>query len=191
VILGAGNDTRLHRLTGLPDKLFEIDAPGTQAYKLMHLKIRNPKAKFLAVNFVSESWMEKLIREGFDKTLKTLFIWEGVVYYLPTEVITATLKEISSCRSGSELIFDYLGVEKPGLALAAWLWTVGSLGEPIQTTFTDDVIIDLLREYGLTTAGPPTPCAEAIKLGLSPRLARMASSTLFPFSVKLVRATVR
>jgi methyltransferase (TIGR00027 family) len=46
---------------------------------------------------------------GFDRTKRTLFIWEGVTYYLPEAAVDDTLEFVRShSASGSMICFDYM-----------------------------------------------------------------------------------
>lgn len=115
VFLGAGYDTRAYRFKDLYSNIrtFEIDTASTQNRKIEALKNANitiPKqVSFISVNFKNENFAEALIKSGFNKSLKTLFIWEGVTFYLLEEVIRNTLELISaSAPLGSILCFDYM-----------------------------------------------------------------------------------
>jgi methyltransferase (TIGR00027 family) len=148
VILGAGNDTKLHRIKNLPNSLFEVDAKKTQKEKQKRLFHPNPLVKFIPVNFETESWLEKLEKMGFDKTKKTLFIWEGVTYYLTEQAIRATLKSISQCAPGSKVFLDY-GDFKTGIWYTLTLQFLKFIGEPFHSTFDEVAITKLLGEYQL------------------------------------------
>ena len=164
VILGAGNDTRLHRLVGLPDNLFEVDAPLTQAYKLERLgKHRNPLVRFVSANFEHESWLANLIIAGFDPSKKALFIWEGVTYYLTETAVRATLHSISQCAPGSKLVLDYAVLEKQFFGAHFGLWLFGKLGEPFRSLFTDESLPALVAEYRLRPDGPVISAREATR----------------------------
>lgn len=113
VILGAGYDTRPFRFA---DKLkdvavFEVDFPGTQSYKREKLKKisnSNPHGiTFIPLDFNKAPFDKALIRNGFSPTLKTLFLWEGVSYYLPERVVQQVLSFVGVCASGSSILFDY------------------------------------------------------------------------------------
>jgi len=113
VFLGAGYDTRPYRFKDLIKKsrIFELDAPPTQQRKLEILKSNGiffpPGLVFVPINFNTDDFMANLSKAGFDKDLETLFIWEGVSYYLPPEVVDETLRSITSCPPGSSVAFDY------------------------------------------------------------------------------------
>ncbi len=113
VFLGAGYDTRPYRLKGLirNTRLFELDAAPTQQRKSEILKSNGipipPELVFVPINFNTEDFMEKLSSAGFEKGRESLFVWEGVSYYLPAEIVDHTLNLIRSCPSGSSVAFDY------------------------------------------------------------------------------------
>lgn len=114
VILGAGYDSRAYRIGGLKDnvEVFEIDHPATQIdkkAKLIKLFGALPAhVIYVSVDFERESFEQKLLASGYDPSLKTLFIWEGVTYFLSEEVIDGTLSFVrSKSGNGSSIIFDY------------------------------------------------------------------------------------
>jgi methyltransferase (TIGR00027 family) len=113
VILGAGLDSRLYRDELLQEgiKAFEIDHPATQANKIERVKKVFSKTPtnltYVPIDFNHET-LDKLLTYGFDQSLKTLFIWEGVTFYLNSEAIDATLTWIrSNAAPSSAIIFDY------------------------------------------------------------------------------------
>ena len=114
VILGAGYDSRAYRFEELKNKVkvFEVDHPATQAVKIEKVKnIFGPlpdHVVYVGVDFTKEKLDEKLIESGYDGELRTLFIWEGVTYYLSAEDIDKTLSFVASNEcEGSSIVFDY------------------------------------------------------------------------------------
>jgi methyltransferase (TIGR00027 family) len=113
VILGAGFDTRAYRIAGMEKtRVFEVDHPATQAVKLIGLKkIFNPipnYVTFLPVDFNTQSLGERLLSNGYDEKAKTVFIWQGVTYFLTAEGVHSTLGFIANHSGvGSAVIFDY------------------------------------------------------------------------------------
>lgn len=161
VILGAGNDTRLHRIAPLPRYVFEIDAERTQQYKMHHLsqKILNEDVVFVPVNFEEESWLDKLQNVGGDDVTnrKTLFIWEGVSYYLTNEAIRQTLSYISTFPAGSRVVFD---VSNPTPRQLQNLNSVFRLfGEKWQSVFDESSLRNLLKEFNIEMDGEPLDAA--------------------------------
>jgi methyltransferase (TIGR00027 family) len=113
VILGAGFDTRAYRIAGIEKtRVFEIDQPATQAVKLERLKkVIDPlpgHVTFIPVDFNTQTLGERLGAGGYDEHGKTLFIWQGVTYFLTAEGVDNTLAFVAN-HSGpdSAVIFDY------------------------------------------------------------------------------------
>ncbi len=114
VILGAGYDSRAYRFGQLKGrvKVFEVDLPGTQEIKRKKLiKVFGgiPDGVVLVpVDFNTQKLDERLKESGYDESLKTLFIMEGVVFYLTSEAVDGTLAVIAGHSGpGSSVIFDY------------------------------------------------------------------------------------
>ena len=117
VFLGAGYDSRPYRF---PDRIkqtriFELDAAPTQNNKqqcLIRAEVDIPgQLSYVPINFNTESIKDKLMAAGFDTSKKTLFMWEGVTYYLSAEAVDATLEFIrSGSPAGSLVAFDYIAV---------------------------------------------------------------------------------
>lgn len=117
VILGAGLDSRGYReqVAGIGVRVYEVDQPATQARKIR--RVRNvfgklhENVRFVPVDFTRDS-LDKLYTEGFDRSEPSVFVWEGVTYYLSAEAVARTLEWIrSGSQSGSKLIFDYVDAE--------------------------------------------------------------------------------
>ncbi|MBN1123090.1 MAG: SAM-dependent methyltransferase [Anaerolineae bacterium] len=114
VFLGAGYDTRAYRFAELNQgtRIFELDAAPTQDRKKKCLKkarIDIPEqVTFVPINFNQESLGDALGKAGYENGKKTLFIWEGVSYYLDAESVDATLEFVSrTAAPGSTIAFDY------------------------------------------------------------------------------------
>lgn len=113
VVLGAGYDSRAFRfrdrLAGIP--VFEIDHPGTQARKTAILaglvKETPSNLHYIAVDFTRDRLPTALAAHGFAPERTTLFLWEGVSYYLPQQAVDRVLDFVSDCAAGSSIVFDY------------------------------------------------------------------------------------
>ncbi len=114
VILGAGFDTRAYRIPGIEKtRVFEIDFPATQEIKRKGLKkVIDPlpvNVTFLPVDFNSQSLAECLLSSSYNEHTKTMFIWQGVTYFLEAKSINSTLDFIANHSGpGSSVIFDYM-----------------------------------------------------------------------------------
>lgn len=114
VFLGAGYDTRSFRFKDLikDTRIFELDIHTTQKQKIKLLRQNNisipRQLTFVPINFNTETLEDVLLKAGYKKDQKNLFIWEGVTYYLSPQVIDDTLDFIKSNSStGSTVCFDY------------------------------------------------------------------------------------
>jgi methyltransferase (TIGR00027 family) len=114
VILGAGLDSRAYREDLVPGAVttFEVDHPATQASKIERVKKVfggiPARVVYVPVDFSRET-LDRLLGCGFDPTLATLFVWEGVTPYLDAAAVNATLGWVrANAPPGSAIIFDYL-----------------------------------------------------------------------------------
>ena len=109
VILGAGYDSRAHRLA-LPSSLniFEVVQPEVQSRKLNKLpkELSNSKnITYVSVDFAHQSLTERLLNAGFDQTKSTIFTLEGVTQYITKEAFNMTMKEIAMLSREANSIF--------------------------------------------------------------------------------------
>jgi methyltransferase (TIGR00027 family) len=92
-------------------RVFEVDHPATQAWKMEMLRAAGivvpETARFVAVDFEKDSLRAKLRSAGFDDSLPTVTAWLGVVPYLTLEAFQATVRLMGTLPEGSRLVFDY------------------------------------------------------------------------------------
>ncbi len=145
VVLGAGYDTRAERFaSALGDRpVFELDFPSTSQRKrelvAQHahaLDLPPCTRRQVEVDFLSESFEEKLREAGFKVGAPTFFIWEGVSMYLTRAVVKETLAALKRLGgAGSELVMDcWFLVDDPDLRAAAHRFSanlLSALGEPV------------------------------------------------------------
>jgi methyltransferase (TIGR00027 family) len=160
VILGAGWDTRAYGLLeGRNVTIFEVDAPATQAVKHAALETTGLKVShvtFVSCEFNTQSWLDALEKQGFDRTTRTFVLWEGVPMYLEEHAIKSTLSTIATLPPGSRIAFDFFSRE--------WLDSpagrafrrsgVATYGEPVTFGFSvmpdfSGRLSDYLEEQGL------------------------------------------
>ena len=120
VILGAGYDTRAIRFAALTDgsKVYEVDHPATQQRKIAITQavIGAPldHVVYVPVRFNSEDMNEKLTAAGYCRDSKTVFIWEGVTYYISPRAADKTLQFVAKqSGAGSTIVFDYFPPNRP------------------------------------------------------------------------------
>ena len=109
VILGAGYDSRAHRLE-LPSslKIFEVDQPEVSDNKLAKLPKELPNSDnvtYVNIDFSYQSLTEQLIDAGFDQKKSTIFTLEGVSQYITKEAVSSTIKELASLTRDTNSIF--------------------------------------------------------------------------------------
>ena len=109
VILGAGYDSRAHRLE-LPSslKIFEVDQPEVSDNKLAKLPKELPNSEnvtYVNIDFSYQSLTEQLIGAGFDQKKSTIFTLEGVSQYITKEAVSSTIKELASLTKDANSIF--------------------------------------------------------------------------------------
>jgi len=176
VILGAGFDTRDFRLKAAPRyaavRSFEIDTPGTQAFKrekLAKAGINTTGITFVPADFEKDNWLTRLVDSGFNPGQPALFICEGVVIYLDEAAVKDTLHKIASTAKGSIFAFDYYTrevLESQSFTMRAIRASLNAGGEPLKfgvdaTPPSRQGLADLLQSCGLTlveqqTLGPET-----------------------------------
>ena len=97
---------------GVGTRIFELDIAPTQASKETCLKkaqIKIPEhVTFAPIDFNQESLEKVLDNAGYKNQQMTLFIWEGVSYYLDVESVDATLAFASHASyPESTIAIDY------------------------------------------------------------------------------------
>jgi methyltransferase (TIGR00027 family) len=162
VILGAGYDSRAYRFNLFEEgvKVFEVDHPDTQMLKM--LKVRAlvgslPKhVVYVHVDFATEKLEINLPQNGYERGLRTLFIWEGVTMYLTADSVDRTLAFIANYSGeGSCVVFDYLfesaldGTSKLKEA-EMMIRHCAKLGEPLLFALRDDAIGVFLSSRGFS-----------------------------------------
>ena len=122
VNLGAGFDTRSLRIDGIGSlKIYEIDHPTVIAEKRKRFKKAGfgipANLELVPIDFDSLILKQGLEDAGYNPSLKTLFIWEGVTQYITKEAIESTLGYISRSKDGSRVVFTYVlkeYIDNPG-----------------------------------------------------------------------------
>ena len=113
VNLGAGFDTRSLRIRELRSlKVFEIDHPAVITEKIRRfkqLKFEVPEnLHYASIDFNTLTLKQGLEKAGYDPSLKTFFIWEGVTNYITKEAVESTLNYISGTKKGNRVVFTYM-----------------------------------------------------------------------------------
>ena len=168
VILGAGYDSRAHRLE-LPSSLriFEVDQPEVQARKRSKLPkelSNSDNMTYVTVDFTHQSLTEQLMNAGFDQNKSTVFTLEGVSQYITKEALSSTIKEVAALtqRASSTFFISYVsdlfdknpeacfGKGYPNAEKRAKLIMYGSakVGEPWISFYSAEEIENVLSQHG-------------------------------------------
>jgi methyltransferase (TIGR00027 family) len=164
VLLGAGLDTFAQRRPELASRLrvFEIDQPGTQAWKrrrLVELGYGVPDGlKLVPVDFeAGDRWSQKLAAAGFDARRPAVVTSTGVSMYLTCEAIMALLREVAAFAPGSTFAMSFLlpleraePAVRPGMEMAAK--GARASGTPFISFFLPAEIMAMAREAGFRDA---------------------------------------
>jgi methyltransferase (TIGR00027 family) len=166
VLLGAGLDSFAWRRPDLlgPLRVFEVDHPVSQAWKRGRAKeLGLPDSQhhvFVPVDFEVLSLRDGLDDAGFDWSRPTMFSWLGVVPYLTAGAVEATLRTIATCRTGSEVVFEY-GLDRGHMDdmarefSASFSSVATRVGEPLQGGWSPSEAEAAVSRCGLRVADHP------------------------------------
>ncbi len=160
VIMGAGYDCRAYRMEELKSGItvFEIDYPATQDQKKQTLNTILDKTPdhvvFVPYQLEEKGFAEQLLKQGYDKSKKSLFIMEGLIMYLAPETVKELFSLVSNnSSSGSAVVFDFLppGIEdgtinnRGGKNMHKWAI---KKGEPFKFGIEKNQLPQFLSEVG-------------------------------------------
>jgi methyltransferase (TIGR00027 family) len=198
VILGAGYDSRAYRMREQMRRatVFEVDFPPTQGLK--KLRIRESLGRvpgnvvFVPIDFTKEDLRTVLPKAGYHSGRKTVFVWEGVSFYLPEPDVTATLRFVAKHSApGSMIIFDYVSeravkgnhddtrLKEAMTRLAKW-------GEPHIFGLPDGKTREFLKERGLNLVSDLRP-AELTRLYLTRKNGTVLAEESWHFGICVAR----
>jgi methyltransferase (TIGR00027 family) len=163
VFLGAGYDSRAYRFADRirGTRIFELDVPSTQQRKktiLQQIGISVPAAlQFVPINFTRDDLHDVLAKAGFAGNQPTLYIWEGVTYYLSAAAVDQALVFIRrNSPPGGRLCFDYM-IDAPdmasryGVAQSQALMRDTYHAEPVQFRIPEGMLEAFLAQRGYKT----------------------------------------
>lgn len=149
VFLGAGFDSRPYRFNELLNntRIFEVDTKATQKLKKSLLKNKTHSGKnmeYVTHNFEDDSLFDKLQKFGYNPSDKTLFLWEGVTFYLTKEAVVNMLKNIKQYSTdGSMICFDFQTMKR-----MEELINTGLKDESVKFGIAEDKINDFITSNG-------------------------------------------
>lgn len=147
LLLGAGYDSRAHRIPNIPTT-YEVDHPATQQAK--RRRITSPHVHYIPVDLNQESLVDAL--EDLPRK-RTAVIWEGVTNYLTEQAVDVTLRALTTVTAeGSTVIFTY--VDRAALEdNTPWHREVAKVGEPWTFGLYPHEVPGYLAERGLDLEG--------------------------------------
>lgn len=160
VLLGAGLDTLAERRPELGDRMriFEVDQPGTQAWKrrrLVELGVGVPGwLQLVPIDFEKgDRWWDGLSAAGFEPDLPAVVASTGVSMYLAKETTAAMLRQLAELAPGSTLVMTFLlpadlvdEADRPGLDASSR--GARAAGTPFVSFFTPDEVETMARDAG-------------------------------------------
>ena len=114
VVLGVGFDSRSLRFAPQlgAARVFEVDRPEVLARRAERLRgiSQNPHALAVPIDFELDNLADVLTSNGFvTRGVRSLFLWEGVTYYLPESAVDSVLACIATLSEApSSIVFDYV-----------------------------------------------------------------------------------
>lgn len=121
VFLGAGYDSRPYRFADILSgcRVFEVDSVPTQEHKISVIRsinIRIPEnISYIAADFEKDDIIGLMLRKGYDADVQTLFILEGVSFYLTASAVTSLLYTVRrNSGPGSCIAFDFQAINSAG-----------------------------------------------------------------------------
>jgi len=110
VVLGAGLDTFACRNPHPLLRVFEVDRPATQSWKIAQLAATGMDASvrpvFVPVDFRRQDLSIELRGSGWKADVPSFFSCCGVSSYLPRDALMAMLTFVADCPRGSGVVFD-------------------------------------------------------------------------------------
>jgi methyltransferase (TIGR00027 family) len=150
VIVGAGLDARAYRMPELSTSVaFEVDHPATQAFKLRQVAGLRPcvrELRHVAADLTHERLGDVLAGAGHDMTIPTAWVFEGVITYLTTREVEASIEAMSARSApGSRLLATY---NEPNWRQALFGRFMVRIGERPRASFTPEQMRKLLFDRG-------------------------------------------
>ena len=161
VILGSGLDTRPVRKAAPGVAYFEIDDAGTLDLKRARYSETGTDARvtLISANYVTSGVIALLEANGFDRGLRSFFIWEGNTMYLTPTHVMKVLNDLKDNVRRFAISFDYMDEAVVGMTTGeegatAFVERFAGMGAP--WTYGLDDLPALAREAGLAVADATT-----------------------------------
>ncbi|WP_026423496.1 class I SAM-dependent methyltransferase [Actinokineospora inagensis] len=157
VILGAGFDSRAHRLDLAGAAVFEVDQPEISRRKRARVGRLGADVRYVTTDFNADSLADAMAAAGFDPATRSVVVWSGVTPYLERRGVVRTLRWFAEQAPGSSVVFDYCwqeildGTEERPDASTV-MRNVAARGEPWRWGIPKGGVTPFLGEFGLVAA---------------------------------------
>jgi methyltransferase (TIGR00027 family) len=152
VVGGAGYDGRAFRYAKAGVRWFEVDQPATQRDKrerLARLGLAARQVRFVEADFTRDPVADRLTAAGLDPRQPSLFLLEGVAFYLELTVLERVLGQFRQvARPGSRLAISVSLSGAQAQARSRLQASVATLGEPSRSTLEAGEATELLARTG-------------------------------------------
>jgi len=142
VLLGAGLDSRAFRLDWPPGcVIFEIDREAVLSFKhkVLNGLSATPKAARVPIPIdLRADWVGALADAGFDTAAPSVWLAEGLLFYLPTAAETYLIDTVDRLSTGGSALAFEVKLEQDLLAYR---------DSPLYTSTTHQIGIDLLNLF--------------------------------------------
>jgi len=147
VLVAAGYDCRALRFRTPGVRFIELDHPATHAEKrriLSEMGADVTDVAYAAADFIVDDAGAALAAAGHDAQVATLFLVEGLLIYLPEDVIVSLLTALRTrATQGSRMAVSISRNRSPEFHSR-----VAALGEHARSTFSEDEAGALLQRCG-------------------------------------------
>ncbi|MBR1778480.1 MAG: class I SAM-dependent methyltransferase [Alphaproteobacteria bacterium] len=163
LICGAGMDTFAFRNDNPDIRIFELDRPDTQQYKIRRIKeveyIIPSDLSFVACDFLADDLPDVLQNSGYDPALPTFISVLGVSYYLPLPAMEKMLAGLGAVLKSGQIVFDFPEKIKTAPRIRQLAEITERLGEPMQGGFDPPQITQALQAGGWNVVSHVEPQA--------------------------------
>jgi methyltransferase (TIGR00027 family) len=163
VLMGAGLDTRAFRINWRPGvQFFELDQRVVLDYKetILHSLEAKPtcERQIICTN-LTQPWKDALLESGFNPNKRSVWLLEGLLFYLPCESVGQILDAVDSlAATGSRLGFDIINsAVLSSHYTKAWIDMQAESGAPWISFMDDPEAFLAIRDWSaaLSQAGQP------------------------------------
>jgi len=152
VLVASGLDTRAFRMSWpRGTRFFELEQAHVLTYKKSRLGLigATPRCEWHAIGTdLNEPWVDSLCRAGFDPSQRSVWLLEGVVYFLAEPAVLDLLSAITALTgTGSRLGLDVVNSDMVTCpSTISWNESMAAIGAP--WLYTADEPEALLADFG-------------------------------------------